>query len=85
MSSFLRCLFGPKLLRLNLNQALVTDYEPVLAEQWGDTVLTSVFNIFTCRKNNMLVADILCSSYYLVHKSFGPPRSDEAGVGCDVT
>ena len=47
MSSFLRCLFGPKLLRLNLNQALVTDYEPVLAEQWGDTVLTSVlFNIF---------------------------------------
>merc|ERR1712013_692417 len=42
MSSFLRCLFGPKLLRLNLNQALVTDYEPVLAEQWGDTVLTSI-------------------------------------------
>ena len=36
------------------------------------------------KKNNMLVADILCCSYYLVHKSFGPPRSNEAGVGGDV-
>lgn len=42
MSMFLRCLFGPKLLRLNLQQGLVTDYEPILAEQWGDTVITSV-------------------------------------------
>jgi len=42
MAAFLRCLFGPQLLRLNLRQGMVTDYEAVAAERWGDTVITSV-------------------------------------------
>jgi len=42
MATFLRCLFGPRLLRLNLRQGLVTDYEAIAAEQWGDTIITSV-------------------------------------------
>jgi len=42
MATFLRCLFGPQLLRLNLRPGLVTDYQAVAAERWGDTVITSV-------------------------------------------
>jgi len=42
VSTFLRCVFGPQLLRLNLRAGLATDYQPVTAERWGDSVLFSV-------------------------------------------
>ena len=44
MSSVLRCLFGPRLLRLNLKPGggQAVDYESLTAEKWGDTVLSSV-------------------------------------------
>jgi len=42
MATFLKCIFGPQLLRLNLRLGLTTDYQAVTAERWGDTVLTSV-------------------------------------------
>eukprot|EP00092_Neocalanus_flemingeri_P037127 GFUD01040415.1.p1 GENE.GFUD01040415.1~~GFUD01040415.1.p1 ORF type:complete len:539 (+),score=179.12 GFUD01040415.1:238-1854(+) len=42
MATFLRCLFGPQLMRLNLRPGLATDYQAVAAERWGDTVITSV-------------------------------------------
>ena len=43
MSSVLRCLFGPRLLRLNLKAgAQAVDYQPLALERWGDTVISSV-------------------------------------------
>ena len=43
MSTVLRCLFGPRLLRLNLSAgSRAVDYQPLAAERWGDTVISSV-------------------------------------------
>ena len=42
MSTFIRCLFGPSLLRLNLRPGLATDYEAGRAERWADTILSSL-------------------------------------------
>ena len=43
MSSVLRCLFGPSLLRYNMRPgAQPLDYQPLAAERWGETLLTSV-------------------------------------------
>jgi len=42
MATFLRCFFGPQLLRLNFRNGLVTDYQPVAAENIGNTIITSV-------------------------------------------
>ena len=43
MSTALRCLFGPRLLRLNLSGGgRAVDYQPLTAERWGDTIISSV-------------------------------------------
>jgi len=42
MATFLRCLFGPQLLRLNLRLGMATDYQPVAAENLGTTIITSI-------------------------------------------
>lgn len=45
MSSFLKCIFGPRLLRVYTGSAIgeqPMDYVPKTIEKWGDTVLTSL-------------------------------------------
>ena len=43
MSTLIRCLIGPRLLRLNLKAgSKAMDYQPPTAERWGDTVISSV-------------------------------------------
>ena len=44
MSTVLRCLFGPRLLRLNLRPGggQTVDYQAQSAERWGDTIISSV-------------------------------------------
>ena len=44
MSTVIRCLFGPRLMRLNLKPGggQAVDYQSLAAERWGDTVISSV-------------------------------------------
>ena len=43
MSTVLRCIFGPQLLRCNIKPGVAAvDYVPLAGERWGDTILSSV-------------------------------------------
>ena len=73
MSSFLKGLFGPKLLRINQTM----NYEPVSAEKWGERVIRSPCRIGEKRRKLDDLLDEIKNLTVAIKGSLGNNNGDE--------